>query len=242
MSNYRKFSKDELNSYKQAGQKRAECERNLLLLMFDGFSNLRMDKDKYSYACLINEHCLLEDYTLIGADLDPDYSSLTAEGKTYFHVLVALDSLVLNGLVERKILFSSDYSPEDGYVNLDDKLDGTDAQYRSWLARSLMVGIKNKSFSYPHYLLSANEYPATYTLEYIEYQLITKGFDVALKFQEHNDQKARFSQQTELTDKAVRASTSSAKTAQIALFAAGAIAIGSLGNLVFSFLKHFCVI
>ena len=89
---------------------------------------------------------------------------------------------------------------------------------------------------------SKNDYPTSFMLEYIEYQLTTKGFDVALKFQEHNDQWMRFSQQTTLPDKAVQASSSSAKTARIALWAAGAIALGSLGNLMFSTLKHFSVL
>ena len=43
MNSYRKYSKEELDAYKHAGQKRAECERKLLLLMFGGFSNLRID-------------------------------------------------------------------------------------------------------------------------------------------------------------------------------------------------------
>lgn len=241
MDSHRKYSKDELDAYMQAGKKRAESERKLLLLMFDGFSNLRVESDKYSHICLIEENCSLEDYTnIIRADLDPYYSVLTSETKKYFHVMAALDSLVLNGLVERRVWFSNDFAPEDGYCNLDGKLEGTEAQHESWLARGLIVpDKKEKSFCYPEYMRSKNDYPTNFMLEYIEYQLTTKGFDVALKFQEHNDQERRFSQQTALTDKAVQASSSSAKTARIALWAAGAIALGSLGNLIFSTLKHF---
>lgn len=244
MNSYQTYSKEELGAYKHDGRKRAECKRKLLLLMFNGFSNFRIEQNKYSCVYLIEEYCSLEDYTdLARADLDPEYLTLTGEAKKYFNVMVALDSLVLNGLVERRIWFSNDFSPEDGYSNLDGKLEGTAAQYTSWLARGFFVSNdKEKSFSYPDYMGTQDEYPTTFILEYIEYQLTIKGFDVALKFQEHNDHEKRFLQQTALTDKAVQASTSSAKTARIALWAAGAIALGSLGNLAFSLLKHFCVI
>lgn len=244
MSRQRKFSKEELLAHRLAGQQRAVCEHKLLLLMFDGFSHLHIDPDKYDYICMLNEHCGLDKYThLIRADLDQDYSSLTPEGKAYFHVLAALDSLVLNGLAERKIWFSNDHSPEDGFSNLDGKLSGTQAQDRSWLAHGLLVSdTQEKSFQLPEYMRGENAYPTIYTLEYIEYQLTTKGFDVALKFQEHNDQEQRFILQAELTDKAVQASASSAKTARIALWAAATIALGSVGNLVFSLLTHFSLI
>ena len=74
--------------------------------------------------------------------------------------MAALNSLVMRGLVERKILFSNDQHPDDGWADLSGRLEGTGSQHLSWLARaSCTSDIQEKSFKYPDWMISENEYP-----------------------------------------------------------------------------------
>ncbi|WP_158965368.1 hypothetical protein [Paraglaciecola sp. L3A3] len=66
------------------------------------------------------------------------------------------------------------------------------------------------------------------------YKLSSKGLDVVLRLFEHEDQEKRNDQQTLISERTSKASISSARTARRALFAAAFIAVGSIGNLVFT--------
>lgn len=237
--------KERLNNIQQeqvlnAGLKRAETERALLSFLFNGFSNIVLDKSNYHLVCLMDELFELESYAQMTGELvDHNYTESSLEIQKYSHVLIALNGLHARSLIERKIYFSKDHMPEDGFCDLEGKLDDVDAYSNFWLARGLHIP-QSQSFMYPEHLRTPQSHPTTFILEQIEFQLTTKGFDVALKLQEHKDNEARFNRQKELTEAAVKASQSSAKTARIALWAASFIAIGSIGNLFFSIYKY-CV-
>lgn len=236
-----KFSQEHMEAYRIAGVQRALCERDLLSLMFNGFSVISLDKNKYDYVCMIESVCRLDKYTnLIRADLDSGYSTLTNETKKYFHLMAGLDALVSNGLVKKDMWFSDDFSPEDGFKNLANKVDYTAASSVSWLARALVTSDnKDRSFVDDRERQQNDYPPIKYQLENIEYMLTTKGYDVAMKFIEHSDQEKRFNLQSVISEKSASAATSSAKTARYAIFAAFTIAFGSITNIVMTLMIHY---
>lgn len=71
----------------------------------------------------------------------------------------------------------------------------------------------------------------------ISFCLTKSGFDLGLRYIEHEDQDNRFNESLNISKHAAEASASSASTAKRALFAAVVIAIGSLGHLTISILK-----
>ena len=236
----RKLTATDYERIYQAGKARAKIERKLLMLLFEGFSSIAIDKYNYDLVSLLNRKCSLKTYArLAGADTNQEYIESSHEIKKYFRALLVLDKLVLRGLVERKINFVSSHSPEDGFKNLEGELQATEARSIFWLARGLHKPF-SQSFKYNDHLIGPNMPPdEKFTLAEVEYHLTNKGFDVALKFQEHLDNEAQFNQQKKLTEEAVKASKSSASTAKYALWAAGFIALGSLGNLAFLIGEHF---
>lgn len=221
------------------GIKRALVEKKLLSLLFNGFANLTFKNCEFETISMLNEICNLNEYTVLPSEEDdPGYAALTDNGELCFNALTALDALATRGLVGRKIFFSHDNNPEDGPIDMDGRLDTTPAYARSWLARALSVsGTQERSFQYPEQE-QAHE-PFRCEFECIQYQLSTKGYDVALTFQEHDDQEKRNSQQRSISESAAQASVSSARTASIALYAAIFIAFGSVGHLLLSvFLEY----
>lgn len=134
----------------------------------------------------------------------------------------------------KKTLVSNDFSPVEGWTDYsDEKLDGTDAGNLAWLSRALSSA-KNSHFQYPEYLKSIDGPPVVYSVDRIVYSLTPKGYEIALKQQEHTDQNQRFLQQQELNKQSLAISKSSALTAKIALFVGSAIAISSALNVYFS--------
>ncbi len=163
--------------------------------------------------------------------------------------MLALDSLVIRGLVEREVLFHHHIFPDRDSMNLDGKLRGTSAQCLTWLARALStVDGGERTFAYLKEDWSDQGFPEEYTLEHVTYTLTVKGYDVALKIQEHVDQAERFQSQLAISTaqkalsttanatgrKLAGIATTSSVTAKRALWAAGFIALGSVGNLILS--------
>lgn len=70
-----------------------------------------------------------------------------------------------------------------------------------------------------------------FALHHVIFSLTPKGYDVALTYRTHEDEKHRFEQQRAIAQTSSEAAHSSAKTARRALIAAGFIAFGSIGGL-----------
>ena len=223
------------------GKRRSIIEKKLLSILFNGFANLTF-RSYENQILMLNELCELNEYTVLSrGEEDDGYTELTDKSRFCFNVLIALDALVERELVGRKILFTNDNCPENGPIDMEGRLDVTPAYYRSWFARALIVeDRKERTFCYPEHELGENEQPFSLEFEYIQYQLTTKGYDVALKFQEHEDNESRNKQQRAISTSAAKASVSSAKTASLALFAASFIAIGSIGHLLLSIYLEYC--
>jgi len=232
-----KSTEQEFEGIRKNGMRRVSCENRLLSLMLNGFSHIEINKDTHDILSLFNIDCGMDEYAkAINAEMSEGYSTLKDAGRLYFHNMAALDSLVMRGLVEREILFLDEDSPEDGWSDLNGRLEGASPQHLSWLARALCSSnSKEKSFQYPFWMIAKDEAPTTYELGKVSYLLTTKGYDVALKLQEHSDQEKRFIEQQTLTQQSVKIAASSRKIARTAVCVAVFIAAGSIGNLTLNF-------
>ncbi len=217
---------------KLEGNKRASIEQNLLKLLFNGFASLKFLNDDTDEILALRELCDLNQYTSVALKHNDDgYNELSEKAKKCFDVLLALIGLEKRGLIEREAHFTNEDIPEDGPIVLSYKtLKLTKAWTLSWFAQALVTNDLNERRIT---IDEADSCPHRYfNFDYLQYQLTSKGYDVALKFQEHEDAEKRYVQQQELATKATNAANSSSKTAKRALLAAAAIAIGSIGNLV----------
>lgn len=233
----KKYSPEEVECQKTLGAQRALCERKILSLMFNGFSVITLTKDQYDDVCMIEMECSLEKYTkMTHADTDKKYSTLTVKEKKYFHLMVALDSLLKNGLVKKEIWADYDHPVLNEPKDLAGSVSRTIAGSNSWLAHGLLTEkYVEKQFKIDY----ISDDPTTYTLESIVYKMTKTGYDVAIRFMEHDDQATRFEQQSEISTLAAEASSSSAKTAGKAIWAAAAIAIASFLNILVTLMVHF---
>jgi len=86
----RKYSEKELELVRERGRDRANVERNLLMQLFEGFSQLTVSKDNWDSICLIDESCSLEEYiNLTRADVDDECISGSEEVKLFYRVITA---------------------------------------------------------------------------------------------------------------------------------------------------------
>jgi hypothetical protein len=224
--------KNRIKEFKEAGNEEALSIKNILLLMLNGYSKIKLSSRYPKTSNLITKACFINDQIDTDEWLDDHvYGDLTGEGKEIFRLLKLFDVLSDLGFVDRYIWFSNEDSPEDGCIDMSGKLDNTPAYCTSWIARAILCKdeklrsyIEDRDSNY-------DGLPRSVTFELIVYQLNAKGYDIALKYQEHEDNAARFKQQSGITTLASKASQSSAITARYALIAGVAIAIGSLGNL-----------
>lgn len=217
---------------KLEGAKRAKVEQKLLKLLFSGFSTLKfLNKDTVEILAL-RELCELNEYTSVALKHnDYGYKSLSDKAKECFDVLLALQGLERRGLVEREVHFTDEDNPEDGPIALSySTLNTTKAWSLSWFAQVLTTNDERELFI--TFDETDSSPPRRLSFEHMQYQLTSKGYDVALRFQEHEDAEKRYIQQQALATKATNAANSSSKTAKRALLAAAAIAIGSIGNLM----------
>ena len=217
---------------KLEGIKRASIEQDLLKLLFNGFASLKFLNNDTNEILALRELCELNQYTSVALKhSDNGYRNLSEKAKECFDVLLALKGLEKRGLIEREAHFTNEDIPEDGPIKLSYKTLGlTDAWTLSWFARALITSEDKERFI--TFDQDESSPPRRLFFEYLQYQLTSKGYDVALKFQEHEDAEKRYVQQQELATKAANAANSSSKTAKRALMAAAAIAIGSIGNLI----------
>tara|TARA_R110001583_G_scaffold39399_6_gene126245 strand:- start:2301 stop:3023 length:723 start_codon:yes stop_codon:yes gene_type:complete len=216
---------------KLEGAKRARIEQSLLKLLFNGFASLKFLNSDTDEILALRELCELNQYTSIALKHnDYGYKNLSEKAKECFDVLLALTGLEKRGLIERETHFTNEDIPEDDPIELSYKtLRLTNAWTLSWFAEALITNEEKESFI--TFDQTDNSPPRRFFFEYLQYQLTSKGYDVALKFQEHEDAEKRYVQQQELATKAANSANSSSKTAKRALFAAAAIALGSIGNL-----------
>jgi hypothetical protein len=232
---------DEVEKLKHEGAKRASIEQELLKLLFNGFASLTfLNKDTVEILAL-RELCKLNEYTSVALKHnDYGYRNLSAKAKECFDVLLALKGLENRGLIEREAHFTDEDNPEDGPIQLTYKtLNTTKAWSLSWFAQALTTNDEKELFI--NFDETDSSPPRRLDFEYLQYQLTSKGYDVALRFQEHEDAENRYNQQQVLATKATNAADSSSKTARLALLAASAIAIGSLGNLLLTAYIKFCI-
>lgn len=225
----------------QEGQRRAQIERKLLSVLFNGFSNIELIDFDTQTISMLYELCDLAEYNrLARGEEEEGFTSLTDNAKVCFCVLKALDALVDRDLVERKLLFTPSDNPEDGPIDMTSKMDITPIYWRSNRANYLALSRhKVRGFDYPEEFIGPNAQPFYCSFDYIQYRLTTKGYDVALKFQEHEDQEKRYEQTKELSSEATNANVSSSRTANLAVGVAIFIALGSVGNLVLSAYSKF---
>lgn len=234
----------------EIGEKKVECENQLLSLMLRGHNTIELTQSSHQFTEFFNQQCDLQKYvtasrliTLPCSCENPQYKELSIKEQFFYNTMLALDGLVIRKLVEREIMFVGDVFPETGYRNLENKLDGTDGQYLTWLARALYTDDqKLRAFEYPEYQRAEHEQPESFRLEKITYTLSTKGYDVALKLQQHEDQVKFSTLQTEVSRKQVsisnqqiRVSSRALSVSIVAVIAASFIAIGSIGNLYLSY-------
>jgi len=86
----RNIVKKNLNLFVKEGGDRANVERNLLMQLFEGFSQLTVSKDNWDSICLIDESCSLEEYiNLTRADVDDECISGSEEVKLFYRVITA---------------------------------------------------------------------------------------------------------------------------------------------------------
>ena len=223
---------DKSEQLKLEGEERAKIEQNLLKLLFNGFASLKFLNSDTDEILALRELCELNQYTSVAIKHnDFGYKGLTNDAKECFDVLLALKGLENRGLIEREAPFTDQDNPEDGPKELSYKtLEITKAWNLSWFAQALITNDEKELFI--TFDETETSPPRKLTFEYLQYQLTSKGYYVALRFQEHADADKRYSQQQGLATIAANAANSSSKTAKIALWAASAIAIGSIGNLV----------
>lgn len=231
--NERKYSPEEMEMHKNAGVQRALCEHDLLLLMFNGFSVITLTKDRYDEVCMIETECSLKKYmNMTPSNTDMNYHTLTVKERKYFNLMVVLDSLETKGLVKKEI-----WVDDDHYINYELKDVANSVTYsvagkNSWLAHELMAEEHAKE---KFKIEDMSTEPTMYALRYIVYKLTKTGYEVAIRFMEHDDQNKRAAEQRKLSKSAVNAANSSAQTAKCAICAICAaifIAIGSIGNLL----------
>jgi len=222
------------------GKLKAEIERKLLMLMFNGFSSFKVLNKDTSEILALREICKLSDYTKIAIKYnDSGYRKLSEEAKRCFDAQLALDALENRGLLEIKAFFTDEFSPEDGPIHLEQSfLRETDAWTLSWFSNALITDKTKERTLYIDDTESSP--PRELSFDYLAYSLTSKGYDVALKFQEHEDAEKRYEQQKGITEKSASAASSSSKTAKRALWAATFIAVGSIGNLALNIYTQYC--
>lgn len=226
-----------LEQLEQFGRTDVARENALLRFMFHVSPTLHFDDKERNFrlAQQLHRKCDLKLYRAPDTTCDTGYSTSTEFHDMFHQVLSPLDALVDRGLVyfEYYILFDNEVLVPDREVRVltpDTKDWKIDYQQR-------LDGVTQAAANSEIANIGENE---LYTLWFVgaKYSLTTKGYDVALKFQEHEDEAKRFNQQTEIVVRSAKSAASSAKTARIALWAAGAIAAGSLGNLIFNLITH----
>lgn len=218
-------SKEKMLIHKEYGEKRVESERALLSLMFNGFGVMTLsgENNDFEHVCMIESECSLEEYThMVKANAHPSYSKLSNEAKKYFHAIIALNTLTKQGLTERHVWCF--HSESDEHINSNIDIE----KHIELLSHDLTLPYHQREF---HEYLYQNP-TVSYRLVYITYTLTNKGYDVALKFLEHSNQEKRFTQQSDIAIEAKKASVSSAKTARRAIYAATAIALASIANVI----------
>lgn len=216
------------NDYRNKGKQRAECERKLLITMFNGFSKLTL-RQNLDEAIYLNKECELQTYTdLTKADLENGFASLSPDGKHFYYLLVGLDALVERGLLSKEVYVF--YKTDGSVSRISDTCDMSEF---TWLFIASALVTKDEN---------AKDIGTSNQLRFhsVHYKLTEKGYDVALILMKHLDESTRFEQQTALNSEAVDTSKSAAKIARRALIAAAAIAIGSLGSLVINIYQVFC--
>lgn len=210
-----------LSGLVQNGIEHVSKQNELLNCMFLGSPTIVFDNVIYSYEKMlaIVWKCDLKEYvhnTSVG--LNAEYSTSIGEIKAYINCLAALEDLIERGLVEKKF----ENAVRNKITNptlleyMNDIVELGQILYELSTKGKAQVPYKNKEIDLGRAI----------------YSLTEKGYDVALTLQQHADHQQQFSEQKKLTEKVVDASSSSARTARRALWAATAIAVGSLGHLV----------
>lgn len=222
--------------YIQTGSDRAKIENKMLMLMFNGFSTIYLQPANND----TNELCLSLGQLIDFSDYlmpenvynEVDFTVMSDEAKSVYFVIEVLDSLVARRLASRKIFFTSDFDPSGGpQIMNQEQLNKTQACSNRFLANAVTSCDVHKM----HVTFEEEGGDLKYYFEYIEYQLETKGYDVALSMQHHAD--------SERATKAAReVAQSSVKTAKTAVVVAVFIAVGSIGNLVFQLLEKYKVL
>ena len=226
MSNQTNIDKLQANA-----KKRLKIEQEFLQLLSSGNCIIELKNAEYGneyleLASYINNVCDLPHYTkLMGWEIDSKYSELTDEGKVFFSLIKMLEIFVGRGWLKAEYLFDSEWSPENGLVNLHEKSQvfHPDA---FWFSRALLKSSSNiaRKWDLCEYTPASNKPDDIHNFHLLRYSLNERGFDAALALEKHNDEKSRFSQQYKLNK-------TSTQIAFGALVVGSLIAIGSLGNL-----------
>ena len=221
----------------QLGQANVDRENKLLRFMFKVSPALLFDEHERNFrlAQQLHYRCGLEAYRPLLTTTDTGYSTSTEFHDMYHQVLSALEALVDRALVryEYYIQFEDQLLADTRKTKIltpESENWGIDYQAR-------LDGVTQAAANSNLPLIGEAEHC---TLRFIgaRYTLTPKGYDVAVTFQEHEDQAQRFQQQQEITNNSAQSAAASAKTARRALWAASFIAAGSIGNFVLALLKH----
>lgn len=244
----KKYNKEYVNTTIKNGNNRVSKENRVLQLMFDGFRVIEFNKIHTDLANIIYLHCELDSYTEgIEHVYGPNLMAFSNDLKIVCNCILAFDSLWKRDLVDREvfILHSDKLLPVSKDSSLETYFEIVNPIKLADYIMNGTSGEVDKSFTSKNGILETKNL----TVDNITYKINSKGYDVALKLQEHKDQKERFEQQNILTQHAVKASQSSAdsakrsrKIATRALWIVSFVALGSIGNLVFRILMHFNIV
>ena len=231
-----KYTQEFFNELATKGSTNVKCQNALLLFLFHHFPQLELKAapDSYDLFRCIYYRCNAENYELNSNDFTTN-ADIKAQYIRFFSIINALYE---RGLVERYVQLRHYLSSPKNLYHRVRLLSGEigdsdwdrrrlckfDVDYLSdVMAREFLEGkvacVDNNDSIY---------------FDSVEIVLTPKGYDVALTFQEHQDQEKRFSKQQDISESASKSARSSATTARIALFAAFLVAAGSLGNLAYN--------
>lgn len=188
-------------------EKASEIEKRLLHYMCMEYGAISIEKTFITHIGVICKDLGLYKYysPVYSPHKDYDFKDVQAhieqseekqfwiEVKASMYLMTIMESLCAQGFIERKICIFSESFAEDGYYYFNDS-DLVDTQASNIRAISeFLLKTKNRVVHYHH----PCDLPQSegFTIDRVTYELTSKGYDVALKLIEHEDNETRFKQQ-----------------------------------------------